>query len=157
MTEKAYPEPDRATLIRLSGLDYMRAMLTGEIAAPPIWNLLNIHLTSVEAGRVAFRGAAAPEHGNVTGTVHGGWYGAVLDACMGCAVMTGVPSGATSTTVEFKTNIVSVAPIGTEVEAVGLVSHAGRRTGVATGEIRGIANGKLFATGSTTCLIMPAD
>ena len=37
---------------------------------------------------------------------------------------------------------------------IGRVDHAGRSTGVATGEIRGVEDGKLYATGSTTCIIM---
>ncbi|MBT3466331.1 MAG: PaaI family thioesterase, partial [Rhodobacteraceae bacterium] len=36
----------------------------------------------------------------------------------------------------------------------GTVDHAGRSTGVASGEIRGVEDGKLYATGSTTCIIM---
>jgi acyl-coenzyme A thioesterase PaaI-like protein len=34
------------------------------------------------------------------------------------------------------------------------VQHVGRSTGVAAGEIRGVEDGKVYATGSTTCIIM---
>jgi len=37
--------------------------------------------------------------------------------------------------------------------AVQTIQHVGRRTAVATGELRGKNDGKLYATGSTTCLI----
>jgi len=40
------------------------------------------------------------------------------------------------------------------VEAIGTIQHSGRSTGVANGEIRGVEDGRLYATGSTTCLIM---
>jgi acyl-coenzyme A thioesterase PaaI-like protein len=41
-----------------------------------------------------------------------------------------------------------------EILATGIVDHAGRTTGVARGEIRGADDGRLYATGTTTCLIM---
>jgi uncharacterized protein (TIGR00369 family) len=88
--------------------------------------------------------------------VHGGWYGTILDSCMACAVMTTVPKGAVYTTLEYKINIVRAIPVGTPVIATGVVDHAGRSTGVATGRIEGV-DGKLYATGSTTCLIMQID
>ena len=70
--------------------------------------------------------------------------------------MTTVPKGAVYTTLEYKINIVRAIPVGTPVIATGVVDHAGRSTGVATGRIEGV-DGKLYATGSTTCLIMQID
>ncbi len=138
----------------MSGLDFMQAMLRGELSSPPIAALLNYRVTRVTPGEVAFRGAPEFAHVNPMGGLHGGWYGTVLDSCMACAVMTTVPKGSAYTTLEYKVNITRPIPEGTEVEAVGRVSHAGRSTGVATGEIHGVADGKLYATGSTTCIIM---
>lgn len=145
---------DRDRLIAMPGLDYLRATLAGEIAAPPIWDLMGLRLVAVEPGAVTFRGTPRPEHGNATGTVHGGWYGTLLDAAMGCAVMTEVPAGANHATLEYKVNITRVARIGAEVEAVGRVQHSGRRTGVSVGDVKGVADGKLYATGSTTCIVL---
>ena len=73
---------------------------------------------------------------------------------MACAVMTLVPKGSVYTTLEYKVNIVKAIPLGTEVLGEGLVQHSGRTTGVAMGEIRGTSDGRLYATGSTTCIIM---
>jgi len=39
-------------------------------------------------------------------------------------------------------------------EAIGTAQHVGRSTGIAIGEIRGVEDGKLYATGSTTCIVM---
>lgn len=44
-------------------------------------------------------------------------------------------------------------PLGTEIQATGTLDHAGRSTAVAHGEIRD-KTGRLYATGSTTCIIM---
>ncbi|MEM7709651.1 MAG: PaaI family thioesterase [Pseudomonadota bacterium] len=144
----------RDVLLSMSGLAFMEAIRDGAQPQPPIARALNYHLTAVEDGRVAFTGAPTFDHTNPMGTVHGGWYGTLLDSCMACAVMTKVPKGSFYTTLEYKVNLVRNLPVGTEIEAVGEVSHAGRSTGVAEGVIRGVADGKLYATGSTTCLIM---
>lgn len=146
--------PDRATILALSGLEFMQAMQRGEIARPPISALLNYALDTVEDGRVIFRGTPEFQHTNPLGGTHGGWYGTLLDSCMACAVMTKVPRGSSYTTLEFKVNLLRGIPLGTEIIATGVVDHAGRTTGVAHGEIRGALDGKLYATGSTTCLIM---
>ena len=73
---------------------------------------------------------------------------------MACAVMTKVPQGSVYTTLEYKVNIIRPIPLGLEILAEGIASHAGRSTGVAEGTIRGVEDGKLYATGSTTCIIM---
>jgi len=146
--------PSQDDMLSISGLDFMRAIKAGEISNPPISTLLNYCLETVEKGRVAFRGTPEFEHTNPMGTVHGGWYGTLLDSCMACAVMTMVPQGSIYTTLEYKINITCGIPLGTEIIASGQIDHSGRSTGVAHGEIRGAEDGKLYATGSTTCLIM---
>ncbi len=149
--------PSLKTVLSMSGLDFMRAVQQGQIAGPPIAGLLNYAVHEVCEGRVVFRGTPEFPHTNPMGVVHGGWYGTLLDSCMACAVMTAVPKGSVYTTLEFKVNITRPIPLGTEVHAIGTIQHAGRSTGVANGEIRGVEDGKLYATGSTTCIIMKLD
>lgn len=153
------PSPDapaaRELLLSMSGLDFMRAMHDGRLPGAPIAALLAYRLHQVEPGRVVFRGTPGPAHANPMGGLHGGWYGTLLDSAMGCAVMTAVPQGRWYTTLEYKVNIIRPIPPGTEIEAEGTLQHAGRSTGVATGTIRGVADGRLHATGSTTCAILP--
>ena len=144
--------PDR--LLSMSGLAFMVAIRDGTLPQPPIAKLLNYHVTNVEPGRVVFTGIPTFDHCNPMGTVHGGWYGTLLDSAMACAVMTEVPQGRFYTTLEYKVNLVRAIPLNTEIVAEGVVQHAGRSTGVAEGWIRGASDGKLYATGSTTCLIM---
>lgn len=146
--------PDMATILSLSGLEFMQAILRGEIARPPISGLLNYTLDHVEDGCVRFRGTPGFDHTNPVGTIHGGWYGTLLDSAMACAVMTRVPKGSVYTTLEYKINITRAIPPGTEILATGRTQHTGRSTGVAVGEIRDAETDKLYATGSTTCIIM---
>lgn len=145
---------DQEGLLSMSGLEFMQGILDGTLPAPPISRVLNYRLHSVREGRVAFRGTPGFDHTNPMGTVHGGWYGTLVDSCMACAVMTLVPKGSVYTTLEFKTNIIRPIKLGTEIEAVGTSQHTGRSTGVAVAELRGVEDGKLYATGSTTCIVM---
>lgn len=149
--------PDMADLTSRSGLEFMQAVLDGELSAPPIGATLGFWPVSVENGRVVFEGTPEFNATNPMRGLHGGWYGAILDSCMACAVMTKLPRGTVYTTLEYKINITRAIPLGMTVQAIGTVQHGGRTTGVATGEVRGIDDGKLYATGSTTCLIMKAE
>lgn len=149
--------PGTDTILSMSGLDFMLGVLDGRVSGPPIAELMNYRLDTVEDGRVTFRGAPAFESLNPMGTVHGGWYGTLLDSAMACAVMTKVPRGAMYTTLEYRVNIIRSIPLEMEIVAEGRVRHTGRSTGVADGEIRGAEDGRLYATGSTTCMILTPD
>ncbi len=143
-----------AELLDLSGLEFMTGILNGTLPAPPIGATLGYKLHAVDDGRVVFRGTPEFSATNPMGTVHGGWYGTLLDSAMACAIQTKVPKGSVYTTLEYKINIIRPIPLGTDVDCEGLIDHVGRSTGVAHGEIRGVADGKLYATGSTTCIVM---
>jgi uncharacterized protein (TIGR00369 family) len=148
--------PDRTTLASLSGLDFLSRVMAGTLPQAPIARVLNFRLVAVSEGEAVFHGAPRFDHLNPMSGVHGGWYGALLDSCMGCAVMTALQAGRAYTTLEYKVNLVRAIPEGCEVEAVGRLAHAGRSTAVASGEIRDRATGRLHASGTTTCLIMDA-
>lgn len=145
---------EQSEALKLTGLEFMQAMLDGKVAGPPISKTMGYRLVEVADGRAVFRGA--PDFGvtNPMGTVHGGWYGTLLDSAMACAVMTKVPRGSVYTTLEYKVNILRAIPLGTEIDCIGVTDHVGRSTGVAHGEIRGVEDGRLYATGSTTCIVM---
>lgn len=146
--------PSMDEVLGLSGLEFMTAVLEGRISGPPIARTMGYDLHSVDEGRVVFRGAPTFDVCNPMGNVHGGWYGTLLDSAMACAVMTRVPKGAVYTTLEYKVSILRPIPLGVTIDCEGIVDHAGRSTGVARGEIRGVDDGKLYATGTTTCIIM---
>lgn len=145
---------DKKTILSVSGLEFMQGILDGKYPMPPIARVIGIRLHKVEVGKVTFRGTPEFDVTNPMGAVHGGWYGTLLDSALGCAVMTRVQRGSIYTTLEFKVNIIRAIPLGTLAECVAITDHAGRSTGVSHGEIRGVENGELYATGSTTCIVM---
>ncbi|WP_158971053.1 PaaI family thioesterase [Chachezhania sediminis] len=146
--------PSREDILSRTGMEFIQDILSGELAPPPIAHLMNYAMHEVEPGRVVFRGTPKLEVCNPIGSVHGGWYGTLLDSAMACAVQTMLPKGSGYTTLEYKVNIIRSIPLGLVVDCIGWTDHVGRSTGVAHGEIRGVEDGRLYATGSTTCIVM---
>ena len=147
--------PTQDDLASRTGLEFIQGVLNGELAAPPIGRVLQFRMTHAERGEVTFTGTPNFDALNPLGTVHGGWFGTLMDSCMACAVQTMLEKGQGYTTQEYKVNLIRpLFPQSQKVEATGRVQHFGRRTAVAVGEMRGVEDGKLYATGSTTCLIM---
>jgi len=140
---------------RLPGLEFLRRMMTGELPRPGIQQTLAFRLVEVSEGRAVFQGRAEPWTLNPAGGVHGAWYAALLDSCMGCAVHSTLPAGWGYTTLEYKINLVRGAtPDAGELIAQGRTLHRGRSTATAEGSLVG-PDGRLYAHGSTTCLLFP--
>ena len=139
---------------KMSGLQFLQRIADGSLPQPPIGQALNYRLTIAERGAVTFEGEVDFGHLNPLGTTHGGWFGTLLDSCMACSVQSCLPAGQGYTTLEYKINIIRpIYPGPASYIATGQADHVGRRTGISHGEIRGKDDGKLYATGSTTCLI----
>jgi len=144
---------DAADIAGKSGLELLRCMLKGELPYPPIAETLDFSLVAVEFGTVTFQGTPQLKHYNPMGTVHGGWYATLLDSALGCAVQSVMPATSGYTTVELGINIVRAASHRTgPLRAIATVLHGGRQ--LATAEARIVAaDGKLYAHGTTTCLV----
>ena len=139
-----------------SGLQIMQAMLAGELPYPHIMQTLDFGLVQVEKGKAVFQGLPQLMHYNPLGSVHGGWYATLLDSALGCAVHTTLCPGQAYTTAELGIHIVRAASLKSgPLRAIGQVVHAGRQLATAEARIVG-ADGKLYAHGSTTCLVFSA-
>lgn len=137
----------------LSGLDFLRSLIA-EGRRVPIGETLGFRLVEVAEGRAVFEAEAGPWAYNPIGSVHGGWYAAVLDAPLGVALHTLLPRGVGYTTLELKVNIVrGVRPDTGVLRAVGRVVHRGRRTAVTEARMED-AEGRLYAHATSTCLIV---
>lgn len=142
-------------LRKRSGLAFLRAVISGELPQPPISRTLNFFILEADQGRVVFQGAPQPEFYNPIGTIHGGWASTLLDSCMACAVHSTLKAGLGYTTIELKINMVrAIAHDTGPLRAEGRVVHAGRQVATAEGRLID-GGGRLYAHGSTTCLIFP--
>lgn len=138
---------------RMSGLEFIRAFVTGELPPPPIAKALAFAVTEADDGRVVFVCQPAEFHYNPIGVVHGGLAATLLDSAMGCAIQTTLPAGVGYTTLEIKVNLTRVITTQTgELRAEGRVIHAGKRTALAEGRLTDAA-GTLYAHATTTCMI----
>jgi uncharacterized protein (TIGR00369 family) len=138
----------------ISGIAYLKALQSGEFPPPPIAVLLGMSISEVSEGRVVFVAEPAEYHYNPLGTVHGGVMATLLDSALGCAVQSMLPAGTNYTTLELKVNYVRpiTARTGT-LYTEGKIIHVGGRIATAEGRLTD-ASGKLYAHGTTTCIIM---
>lgn len=140
----------------LTGLQFMQALLDGQLPPPPIGATTQFTLVNVALGEAVFQGKPDRSCYNPLGTVHGGWFATLLDSAVGCAVHTTLPAGKGYTTLELKLNLVRAlterVPL---VRAEGRVVHGGKQVATAEGRLVG-HDGKLYAHATTTCLIFDA-
>lgn len=144
------------SLRAMTGMEFLQATLDGRLPQAPIRESARIWITGLREGWAEFRGCPDETQQNPFGTIQGGWYGVMLDSVMASAVISLQGRGVRVPTLEFKVNILRPILPGQEVVATAEVLHAGRSTAVAQGEIRGVADGRLLATGTTTCIVVPA-
>jgi uncharacterized protein (TIGR00369 family) len=136
-----------------SGLELMQGLLNAELPFPTIGQTLDFLLIEVSHGRAVFQGTPGPAHLNPMGGVHGGWYATLLDSALGCCVHAALPAGKAYTTLELKVNLIrALTPKVQRVRAIGQVVHVGNQTATAEARLVG-ADGKLYAHGTTTCLV----
>jgi uncharacterized protein (TIGR00369 family) len=138
----------------LSGLDYFKRMLAGQVDPPAMLKLLGIGLVEAEEGRVVFTATVDESHYNGMGVAHGGFAATLLDSALGCAINTTMPPGRRFTTLELKVNLTrpltrETGPLRCEARVV----HVGGRTATSEGRIVD-RHGKLYAHGTTTCIVV---
>jgi uncharacterized protein (TIGR00369 family) len=144
---------DRATA---TGLQLMQAMIAGHLPPAPIARMMVMRGSAAGEGWIEFVATPGRDHYNPIGTVHGGYAATLLDSCMGCAVHTTLPAGVGYTTVDL--NITYLRPMtdsSGDVTARGDVISSGRRIATARGTLCD-AQGRIIATGTTTCLVLGA-
>ena len=149
------PVASAAEAVGRTGLEYMRAISSGEVPPPPIAVLMNMHPAELEEGRAVFEGTPGEEHYNPIAVVHGGYASTMLDSALGCAVHTTLPAGVGYTTQSLEVKF--VRPITREtglVRAEGTVLHKGSRQAVAAGNLTAANTGKLLATATATLMIV---
>lgn len=147
------PTPALRASRSMSGLEYLKAIQAGELPPPPIAALMDMTLVEASEGRIVFSAEPAEYHYNPLGTVHGGVAATLLDSAMGCVVQSLLPAGTGYTTLEIKVNYLRPITSSTgTVTCEGTIIHLDGRTATAEARLTDAA-GKLYAHGTTTCII----
>ena len=133
------PREGVAAAKTLSGLEYLRAIIRGEVPGAPIAELMGF--------------SPVEYHYNPIGTVHGGLAATVLDSALACAVHSTLPAGSGYTTLELHVNLVrAIAHDTGRLTCTGEVIHVGGRVATAQAKLTDAA-GKLYAHATTTCML----
>jgi uncharacterized protein (TIGR00369 family) len=137
----------------MSGLDYMKALVKGEIPQSGMSELLGFRLAEVNEGRAVVVITPGEQHYNGLGIVHGGLAATLLDSALGVAINSMIPAGQAFATLEMKVNYVRPIRGGVgELRCVAHVIHVGGRVATAEGRVED-AEGTLYAHGTATCML----
>lgn len=117
---------------------------------------LHLRVVGVEAGpgAVVLRGDWATEHCTAGGVLHGGYLMALADMTAAMLAYLNVPEGATTTTIEAKTNFLAAVRSGTVTARAELV-HKGRRTIVVEVDVTDDDGRRVSRTLQTQAVIEP--
>ena len=121
----------------------------------PFAELLGIELVSAEPDCVVARLTVRKELCTIPDILHGGAIMALADTIGAVATVLNLPKGATTTTIESKTNFLAAIPIGDVAEATCTAHHKGGRLMVWETRIRR-GDGRLAAVITQSQLVMLA-
>ncbi len=149
----AYGVTPTDIMASMPGVEFVRAIFSGKLPAPPIMQTVEPFDSSADPGAVVMYSVPGFRHYNPIGSVHGGYAAILLDSAMGLAVHSMLPAGSGYTTLEFKISFIrgmskDTGPVRTE----GKVLHVGRRAATAEARITD-SSGRLLAHATTTCLV----
>jgi uncharacterized protein (TIGR00369 family) len=148
-------EPGTSTTkgMTMAGVEYLRAIASGELPQPPIAGLMRFEMVSADPGRVVFTCEPDESAYNPIGAVHGGLVCTLLDSVTGCAIHSTLPQGKGYTSVEIKVNYLKAVRLSSGVlTATGTVVKSGSRVGFAEGVVTD-AGGAVVATATSTLLV----
>jgi uncharacterized protein (TIGR00369 family) len=139
----------------MAGLDFLREVQAGRLAAAPVGRTLDFALDEVEHGRAVFSLVPGEEHYNPIGSMHGGVFATLLDSAAGCAVQSTLPQGMAYTSLDLTVKFLRPVTVDTgRVRAVGTVISGGRRTALAQAQLVDAAD-RLLAHATSSCLLFP--
>ena len=148
------PAPTSAANRDMHGLDFLRGLIDGTIPHHPTSRTLGFTVTDAGEGFAEVTLEPQEFHANAVGSIHGGVLATLFDTAMGFCVSSTLEAGVGYTTLDLQVRYVRPVQTGKGVIRVqGFCEHTGRRTATARGEARD-SEGRLLATGSSTCLIL---
>lgn len=123
---------------------------------PPFMQLLGVELVSASLDRIEARLVMRNDMDNGGGVMHGGVYMSFADYLGAIGTMVNLPKGASTTTMESKTNFFRPAKTGDVVTGVSTPVHKGRRTMVWQTRLTDV-DGKLLAMITQTQMVIAKE
>jgi len=119
----------------------------------PFAEMMGIVFVAADKDKVVAELEVTPKLCTRPTTIHGGALMAFADTLGAAGTILNLPEGATTTTLESKTNFIAGAPIGTRLIGETTPVHRGRRTQVWTTRIS-TADGRLVAIVTQTQMVL---
>ena len=88
-------------MAKMSGRDVLEAIQAGRLAPPPLARVIGFHIVEVGDGQVEFALEPRGDLENLAGALHGGVAASLLDNALGAAVLSLLPAGARSATLNL--------------------------------------------------------
>ncbi|HTV46497.1 MAG TPA: PaaI family thioesterase [Stellaceae bacterium] len=119
----------------------------------PFAALLGIEFVSAAPDRIVARMKVRPQLCTRPAVLHGGAVMAFADTLGACGTLINLTDGATTTTLESKTNFIAAAPAGSDILGEATPLHRGRRTMVWQTRVT-TAEGRLLALVTQAQLVL---
>ncbi len=153
MASWADPSLSARAAMSLSGIEWLRAMMHGEVPGPPLASLIGMTLVEINEGEVRVALTPAEYHYNPLGVLHGGVAATLFDSSLGCAVQTLLPPAMAAPTLVLQVNYIRPVTVETgRIYCSGRVVYAGKNTATAEGQLTD-ETGKLFAHATGTFVL----
>ncbi|GIH13539.1 PaaI family thioesterase [Rugosimonospora africana] len=147
------PAAHAAMVGRRSGLEMLRAMISGELPPPPFMQTIDVDGFEADEGRVTVRLTPQEFHYNPLGSVHGGILSTLLDTAAACTVHSVLPAGQGYTSMDL--NVKFLRPVTTasgQLRCTGAILSRTRRNALAEARLTD-ESGQLVAYATSSCLI----
>ncbi len=119
----------------------------------PFAALLGVEFVAAAADRIVARMTVREDLCTRPAVLHGGALMAFADTLGAVGTLVNLPDGATTTTIESKTNFIAAAPTGTQIVGEATPVHRGRRTMVWQTRVS-TPEGRLLALVTQTQLVL---
>jgi uncharacterized protein (TIGR00369 family) len=136
-------------------IDQLRKLVSGEIAAPPVAELVGYRLTVIEEGQAIIELEASKCHASPIGSLHGGILCVIGDSAMGMAYASTIELDESFVTLELKINYLKPVWEG-RLQAIGRVVQKGRTIGLVEFDIQN-ENKVLVARGCGTFMTLRGE
>jgi uncharacterized protein (TIGR00369 family) len=144
-----------AEVMRMSGLEQMRAARAGQLPEPPVSTLTGLRITDLGLGKTTFVMPASPWWQSGAGVFLAGTAAFLADGPLGCAIFTSAPPATALATSELSINFLRPAGVRSEnLIARGSLIHETRSTGLSEATIED-GRGQLLAHATSRCILSP--
>jgi uncharacterized protein (TIGR00369 family) len=142
-------------LAALSGIEQLRAFLTGDAPPPAAARLTGRRIVAASEGSATYALQASRWMSGPKGNVHPGVLAVLADGALISSVISALPARVLCTTAELSmTFLGSPVPVGGELTACGRLLHLDAEMGLAEVHVRD-AGGRLVAHGTSRCAVFP--